>query len=169
MKIFLVGFMGSGKTTIGKRLAAPIGFEFIDTDRVIEEKYGMTVGQIFADRGEMDFRQIEHHTLHELLPLDYTVIATGGGMPCHHDNMDTMLSNGKVVYLKTSPQALAKRLMRSWTERPLIKGKSEKELQQYIEEKLAEREPCYCRAHIIIDTEYLSTEKLLQSLHLIKS
>jgi shikimate kinase len=96
-------------------------------------------------------------------------VSTGGGMPCHGNNMNIMLTGGKVVYLKTSPQALAVRLLRSHNERPLIKGKTETELQQYITEKLAEREPFYNSAHIVVQTEVFSIEELLQSLKLMKT
>ncbi len=160
--------MGSGKTTIGRELAKPIGFSFMDTDHYIEQKNGMSVAEIFARQGETVFRQIEHDALMDMLQRDYVVVSTGGGMPCHNDNMDIMLANGKVVYLKTSPRTLAKRLIHSRTERPLIKGKSEVELQQYIEDKLAERESIYNRAHIIVHTEKYTIEQLLRSLHLMK-
>jgi len=169
MKIFLIGFMGSGKTTIGKRLAERIGFDFVDTDHFIEMQQGLSVTEIFARHGEPAFREMERNVLSEMLNLDYAVVSTGGGMPCHGNNMDVMLSGGKVVYLKTSPQALARRLLRSHTERPLIKGKSETELQQYITTKLTEREPFYNRAHIIMETENISIEELLQSLKLMKT
>ena len=89
-------------------------------------------------------------------------------MPCYGNNMDIMRSDGKVVYLKTSPQELTCRLLRSHNERPLIKEKTEEELQQYIEEKLSEREPYYSRAHIVVETEHFSMDELLQSLHLMK-
>ena len=168
MKIFLIGFMGSGKTTIGRRLAEWIGFDFVDTDHLIEMQQGKTVAEIFAQHGETAFREMERNVLLDLQKLDYAVASTGGGMPCCGDNMNIMLSGGKVVYLKTSPQALACRLFRSRTERPLIKGKTENELQQYIAEKLAEREPFYNRAHIVVQTENFSMEELLKSLSLMK-
>ena len=168
MRIFLIGFMGSGKTTIGRKLAAPIGFDFIDADHYIEQKSGLSVAQIFEQQGEVAFRKIEHNALLELLQRDYVVISTGGGMPCYNNNIDLMLANGKVIYLKTSPQALTKRLMRSRTERPLIKDRSEAELRQYIEERLTEREPVYNRAHISIQTENITTEEILRTLHLMK-
>jgi len=168
MKIFFVGFMGSGKTTIGSRLAQYIGFEFVDTDRFIEMRQGMTVTEIFAQHGETAFREMERNVLSDLKKFDYAVVSTGGGLPCYGDNMNVMLSCGKVVYLKTSPQALARRLIRSHTERPLIKGKTENELQQYITEKLAEREPFYHRAHIVVQTESFTMEELLKSLNLMK-
>ena len=168
MKIFLVGFMGSGKTTIGKRLAEPIGYDFVDTDNLIEIQSDMAVSDIFANHGEVAFRNMERDVLLELQKRDYTVVSTGGGMPCFNNNMDMMLTNGKVVYLKTSPQALARRLQYSHTERPLIKEKSQEELQHYITEKLAEREIHYSRAHIVVQTETFSMDELLQSLRLMK-
>ena len=168
MKIFLAGFMGSGKMTIGRRLVVPIGYNFVDTDRFIEMQHGMTVAGIFAQHGEKAFRNMERDVLLDLQKRDFLVVSTGGGMPCHNDNMDLMLACGKVVYLKTSPQALARRLLRSHTERPLIKGKTEEELQQYIMEKLAEREVFYSRAHVVVQTEDFTLDELLRSLNLMK-
>ena len=168
MKIFLIGFMGSGKSTIGRRLTELLGFDYVDTDRFIEMQHDTTVSQIFEQQGEAAFRKIERDVLQELQQHNFAVISTGGGMPCYGDNMDIMLASGKVVYLKTSPQTLTRRLLRSRTERPLIKGKTEKELQQYIFEKLTERELFYNRAHIIVQTENFSMETLLQSLKLMK-
>jgi len=168
MKIFLIGFMGSGKTTIGRRLVERIGFDFVDTDCFIEMQQGLTVSEIFTRRGEAVFREMERNILSEIQKLEFAVISTGGGMPCYKDNIDVMLASGKVVYLKTSPQTLTRRLLRSHTERPLIKGKTEKELQQYIVEKLSEREPFYHRAHIVVQTENFSMDDLLRSIHLMK-
>ena len=164
MKIFLIGFMGSGKTTIGRRLAYITGFDFVDTDRFIEMQQGMTIAEIFARQGEAAFREMECAILRDLQKREYAVVSTGGGMPCHGDNMDMMLAGGKVIYLNTSPQALSRRLIRSHTERPLIKGKTEAELQAYILKQLSEREPVYARAHIVVQTESFSMDELLQSL-----
>jgi shikimate kinase len=168
MNIFLTGFMGSGKTTIGKRMAERIGFDFVDTDEWIERREGKTVAQIFADSGEETFRKMERDTLEEMRRRDFTVISTGGGMPCFDNNMDVMLAIGKVAYLYATPQTLAKRLIRSQAERPLIKDKSLEELQQYIAAKLEEREPFYRKADIIVSTENFSMERLLQLLNLMK-
>jgi shikimate kinase len=168
MKIFLIGFMGSGKSTIGRHLAEVLGYEFVDTDHFIEIQHDTTVSQIFEQHGESVFRKMEHDALQKLHQHEFSVISTGGGMPCHDNNMDIMLAGGKVVYLKTSPQTLASRILHSRTERPLVKGKTEKELQQYIIEKLTEREPFYNLAHVIVQTENFSMEELLQSLGLMK-
>ena len=163
MKIFLVGFMGSGKTTIGKCLANELDYDFIDTDRFIEMKHGLTVAEIFARHGEEYFRCLEHQMLIDLQQCERAVIATGGGMPCYYDNMSSMLAAGKVVYLKTPPQILAQRLILSKNERPLIKGKTEKELIHYISEKLSERETDYNRANITVLTENLSINEILRA------
>ena len=162
MKIFLIGFMGSGKTTIGKRLAQWMGYSFVDTDRFIEMWQDKTIAEIFAQHGESAFREMERNILLYLQNCDSMVISTGGGMPCHDDNMNLMLANAKVVYLKMSPQKLAQRLIDSHTERPLIMGKTEAKLHQYITEELAKREPFYNRANIVIQTEKYSTEEIIQ-------
>jgi len=168
MKIFLIGFMCCGKTTLGRRLAERIGFEIVDTDRFIEMQQGLTVSEIFARCGEMAFRVMERNMLLEIQKLEYAVVSTGGGMPCYNDNLDLMRSMGTVVYLKASPQTLTRRLLRSHTERPLIKGKNVNELQQFIAEKLAEREPFYNRAHIALQTENFTMDALLKSLNMMK-
>jgi len=168
MIIFLIGFMGSGKTTIGRHLSGLIDFDFVDTDHFIEMQQGSTISELFTQHGEDVFREMERNILLEILKLEYVVVSTGGGLPCHGNNMDVMLAGGRVAYLKTSPQALCRRLLHSNNERPLIRGKTEKELQQYIVAELAEREPFYNRAHIKIQTENFLMENLLQALHLMK-
>jgi shikimate kinase len=168
MRIFLTGFMGSGKTTVGRRMAEVIGFDFVDTDLLIEQEQGMSVSAIFATFGEDAFRQMEHDTLQSLLQRDFLIVSTGGGMPCFHNNMDLMLANGKVVYLQATAAELTRRLFHSHTERPLVKGKSQKELQEYVAAKLAEREPVYQQAEITVSTEHFSLGQLLQSLKLMK-
>ena len=160
--------MGSGKTIVGRRLAQQTGLSFADTDRFIEMQQGMTVSEIFARHGEAAFRKMEHDILLKIQTFDDVVVSTGGGMPCYSDNMEIMRSCGAVAYLKASPQELTRRLLRSHNERPLISGKTENELQQYIVEKLKEREPFYNRAHIIVETENFSMEELLQALNLTK-
>ena len=168
MKIFLIGFMGSGKTIIGRHLAEQTGFDFVDTDRFIEMEQGITVSEIFARHGEAVFRKLEHDLLLKMQNIEFAVVSTGGGMPCYGNNMDIMRSGGTVTYLKASPQELTRRLLCSYQERPLIKGKTEDELYQYVVEKLNEREPFYNRAHITVQTENFSMEELIQALNLIK-
>ena len=149
--IYIIGFMGSGKSTAGRKLAALIGWSFIDLDKKIEDHTGKTITQLFSEHGEANFRKIESELLHSLKSLTHTVIATGGGTPCYDDNMDYMEQSGLTVYLKLTPGQLKNRLFGSKGERPLIKGLNSTELLSYIEEKLASREKWYNRAEVIIE------------------
>ncbi|HEY0897299.1 MAG TPA: shikimate kinase [Sphingobacteriaceae bacterium] len=161
MIIFLVGFMGSGKTTLGKRLSRLLGYAFVDLDKVIESRAGATIPQYFQQHGEGAFRQLERECLQRGLPSGNAVVATGGGAPCYFDNMDWMNRHGVTVYLMLSPKALASRLKGS-AERPLISGKSGPELVAFIEEKLAERESYYKKAACWVDGLNLTAEKLAE-------
>ena len=109
-RIFLIGFMGSGKTTLGKALAQKLGVDFIDLDLYIETRYHKTVREIFAESGEERFRQIEKSLLHEVADFENVIIAAGGGTPCFFDNIDYMNGHGTCVYLKASVEELCKRL-----------------------------------------------------------
>ncbi len=166
-RFFLIGFMGSGKTTMGSRLARKIGYEFVDMDQIIEETARMTVPGIFSEHGEEVFRKWEHDILQDLCQRENVVIATGGGAPCHGEMMSIMNNSGTTVYIKLSPPALKDRLMQSKTERPLISGKSEQELLEFIKSKLEEREVFYNQATFIIDGINLSSDQLAE--HLKKS
>jgi shikimate kinase len=141
--------MGSGKTTAGKKLAASLGWSFIDLDRKIEEHAGMTIPEIFSRYGEDHFRKIESELLMAISPDSNTVVATGGGVPCYNDNMKFMLSTGLTIYLKLTAAQLANRLEGSSDERPLIKNIQGEELLQYIGKKLSERSEWYQKSHII--------------------
>ena len=149
-KVYIIGFMGSGKTTTGKKLAAMLGWAFTDLDRSIEEHTGMTIPQIFSDKGEPYFREIEADMLRKQHEAVNTVIATGGGAPVYEDNMDYMLETGLTLYLKLTPGQLKTRLAASDGERPLIRNLTENELMGYIEEKLHFREKWYGRAELIV-------------------
>ncbi len=153
MIIFLIGFMGSGKSTLGKRLARKIDYRFIDMDQYLEEKEGMKVSEIFKQKGEMYFRDMEKVFLETLETNDNVVIATGGGAPCWGQNMDIMNRKGVTVYLKMSPGSLAIRLEKSHNIRPLIEGLNPDLLRDYIEQKLHEREPFYNKAQCIVRGE----------------
>lgn len=146
MRIFLVGFMGSGKTTLGRALARDLHLEFIDLDNYIESRFRKTISELFAERGESGFRQIEYNMLHEVAEFEDVVIATGGGTPCHFDNMDYMNSHGTTVHLEASPEVLFIRLTISHTQRPMLAGKSGDELRKYIATMLMTRAPYYTQA-----------------------
>ena len=150
-KIFLIGFMGSGKSTAGRKLASQLNWSFIDLDEKIQKMEGMKIPDIFSLKGEPYFRKLETQALQELKSEKDTVISTGGGTPCFGDNMDFMLSSGLTVYIRMTPANLKKRLEGSAEGRPLLKEIAMKDLQEYITSKLAEREKWYSRAEIIID------------------
>jgi shikimate kinase len=147
--VYLIGFMGSGKTTIGRELALHLHWSFIDLDRKIEEYAGKTIPEIFSHNGEEYFRELETRALLDLKSVKNTIISTGGGAPCHHDNMEFMLNTGLTIYLKLTPAELRKRL-ESRGDRPLIKNLDEGNLKIFIEGRLAEREKWYDRSEIII-------------------
>lgn len=160
-RIFLVGFMGSGKTTAGRKLASRLSWSFIDLDEIIERDNGMSVAGMFAERGEEWFRTAESKALRELGNSRNTVISTGGGTPCFFGNMEFMLKNGLTVYLKMTPEKLSRRLSGSTTGRPLLKNIGKKELPVYISALLAERELWYSKAEIILDIERGNISALL--------
>jgi len=147
-KIFLIGFMGSGKTTAGKKLASRLRWEFIDLDEFIEQDKGMPVAEIFETQGEDCFRAVEAEALRTVAKARDTVISTGGGTPCFHGNMEFMMLNGLTVYLRMTPESLARRLVRSPAGRPLLKNIAKEELEVYVRTKLDEREPWYSMAEI---------------------
>ena len=150
-KIFLIGFMGSGKSTRGRNLASLLGWSFIDIDENIENLEGMSIPNIFSEKGEVYFRRIESEALRKTVSESKTVISTGGGTPCSGDNMDFMLTNGLTVYLKMNPSMLLARLSKSPEKRPLLKDVDKKELQDFITKKLEEREKWYSMAEITVD------------------
>ena len=146
LRIFLIGFMGSGKTTLGRALARDLQLEFIDMDSYIENRFRQTVSTLFAERGEAGFRELERNMLHEVAEFEDVVIATGGGTPCHFDNMEYMNRCGITVHLEASVEVLYTRLTISRTQRPLLAGKSGDELRTYIIGMLEARAPYYTLA-----------------------
>lgn len=158
--------MGSGKTTIGKKLAGRMGFDFIDQDDFIEEMAGKTIPEIFATEGESCFRKTEHAAIKRMIGKDNLVVATGGGAPCFFNNMQLYNESGITIYLKMQPAALVSRLKYSATERPLIKKKSEEELLAYVNDTLNEREKYYRQATFTIEGINLQVEDILSLLGL---
>ncbi len=150
-RIYIIGFMGSGKSTAGKNLASSLNWSFVDLDREIERETGKTIKDLFSGSGEDHFRKTEAKTLHELDTERDTVIAVGGGAPCFSNNMDFMLETGLVIYLRMTPVQLKSRLEGSIDERPLLKDITKKDLLFYITDKLSEREKYYNRASMAVD------------------
>ncbi len=164
MKIFLIGFMGCGKSTFGKKLAVKLGYDFIDLDHVLENEVGSNIGDYFASHGEAAFRALESKVLKEYNYPENCVVATGGGAPCYFDNMDWMNNNGTTLYIEMTPIALAKRLEKGKEKRPLLKDMNEEQLIGFIESKLAERNPFYKRAALNIEGINLTPDKAVAQL-----
>ena len=158
VRIFLTGYMGAGKTTLGKAFARKLNIPFIDLDWYIEERFHKTVGELFTERGEAGFRELERNMLHEVAEFENVVISTGGGAPCFFDNMEFMNETGSTVYLKVSVEELAKRLEICKSTRPVLKGRSGDELVAFIAESLEKRTPHYMKASIVFDAEVMLTE-----------
>ena len=156
--LFLVGYMAAGKTTLGRRAAQLLNVEFIDLDAYIESRYRKRISDLFAERGEEGFRDIERRMLHEVAEFDNVLVATGGGTPCFFDNMEFMNASGTTVYLKVSVEELAKRLELCKHTRPVLKGRSGEELRAFIAESLEKRNPFYTKASITFDAEKMLTE-----------
>jgi shikimate kinase len=150
MRIFLTGYMGCGKSTIGRKVAALMGINFIDLDKYIEERNFKSVPDIFAQEGEAAFREKERQALREVSEFEDIVIGTGGGAPCFFDNMKMMNDTGITIYLAPDNETLACRLLKSKTDRPLIAGKSREELLLFIKNALEKRGPFYEQSKIII-------------------
>ena len=164
MRIFLIGFMGSGKTTLGKQLASRLGYRFIDQDDAIEKRLHKTVPQIFESEGENKFRETERDVIREMAETDNVVVATGGGAPCFFDNIQVMNKIGVSVYIKVDPKTLVNRLKKSPTERPLIKGKDDEELLRFVTAKLNERDAFYSKATTTVQSSNLKVEDILMVL-----
>jgi len=162
-RIFLIGFMGCGKSTLGRLLADAMGYQFVDTDQLIEEKCGCSVAQIFAEKGENAFRQLEREMLEKLLKLQRIVVATGGGMACCQQNIDKMNAAGTTVYLQASVENLANWLKPERKNRPLIAQQSEEQLYQYIVQTLSQREKFYQQATftICVDQNYTTDNEMV--------
>lgn len=155
VRIILIGYMGAGKTTVGKALAKDMGLMFYDLDWYIETRMHKTVAQIFAERGEEGFRIIEKNMLHEVAEFEDVVISCGGGTPCFFDNMDYLNQQGDTVYLQASPEVLAAHLKMGKGVRPLLMGKTDEQLHEYIRETLAKREVHYMKAKHIVNIDLM--------------
>ncbi len=162
-RIILIGYMGAGKTTIGRALAKELEVPFYDLDWYIESRRHKTVAQIFAEDGEEAFRRIEHNMLHEVAEFEDVVISCGGGTPCFFDNMDYMNAQGQVVYLKAEPQVLIEHLKMARTERPLLKGKTPEQLEAFITEQVQAREAYYDKARYTFDVSLMDNYDKIQS------
>ncbi|ASU35814.1 shikimate kinase [Mucilaginibacter xinganensis] len=162
--IFLIGFMGCGKTTLGRKLAARLGYEFMDLDHIMEAQAGMTIAEYFSTHGEDAFRKLESEVLKQTEYPEHAVVSTGGGLPCFFDNMQWVNAHGRSVYIQLSPKTLADRLEHEKNKRPLLREKHGEALIAFISEKLIEREPFYKQATFVANGLSLTAEKVAEIL-----
>ena len=164
--IFLIGFMGAGKSTLGKKLAKAIGYQFVDSDKEISNQQGVTISVLFDTKGEAYFRQLEKEFIEQLDSNENYVVATGGGLPIYNDLMNTLNEKGITLYLRVKPSTLLLRLKEGQKKRPLIANLNEEQLHAFISEKLVERESTYLKAQLIVDEPNQKIEQLIHLLHL---
>lgn len=162
-RIFLIGYMGAGKTTLGRALAKELDIQFIDLDSYIEKRLCKSVSQIFAENGEEGFRDIERRMLHEVGDFENVVISTGGGTPCFFDNIEYMNRQGATVFLDVPVERLFIRLKIARKKRPLIMEKNDDELRDFITEQLAKRMPYYSKAGQKFIADQLEDVKQIQA------
>jgi len=162
--LFICGFMASGKSTHGKQLARNIGYHFIDLDDYTETKFDQNITELFKEKGEVEFRNIETESLKECIRDNRkTVIALGGGTPCFNHNLELIKASGKLIYLKMDPEALYKRVFGIKAQRPLLASQEDKEMLQYIETLLKAREAFYSQADLVIHNNNLQEEEMKEA------
>ncbi|HJS55417.1 MAG TPA: shikimate kinase [Chitinophagaceae bacterium] len=165
MKIFLIGFMGSGKTYWGKKLSEKLTLPFFDLDEQIESHEGKAITQIFADDGEEYFRLLEKDTLHIITEShDSFIMAVGGGTPCYFNNIEFMNKTGTTVWINTPVDLLFERLIKDKAQRPLIKNLDDAQLRRFIIKKFSDRKIYYEQAEMIVDENEKSLEKIVEKL-----
>lgn len=153
--------MGAGKTTLAKKLASKLGYQWIDTDQEIEKKEGVKVSEIFDVRGEAYFRALEKQLIDELIPSNNIVVATGGGLPCFNNLMENLNHLGTTIYLERTPKELFQRVKQATNSRPLIAHKSDEELLEYIKTTMEKRREIYLQSNIIADRFSQTPEKII--------
>jgi len=172
LPIYLVGYMGAGKTTAGKLLADKLGWHFVDLDEAFKEIHGLSTADYIRTYGIEDFRRKEKYVLEDIAdqaPFEKVIYATGGGYPCYEDNMECLRELGTSIYIRWKPEHLAKRLsLTDLNERPVLQGRTEEELLAFIAPQLEAREPFYKKANHVLDVDIcdeLSDERIAQELY----
>ena len=163
-RIYLIGFMGSGKSSIGKKLANLLHFDFVDTDAEIERLIGKSIAQIFDAGEEHLFREQERMLIAKLSQRDNIVVATGGGTPCYFDNMYRMNESGLTVYLHANPKILKQRLIKQKSKRPLLQNIPDESMELHIAEMLFQRGGHYCQSKITVEAFNITAKKLMEAI-----
>jgi shikimate kinase len=164
MRIFIIGYKSSGKTTLGRQLAKRLNMKFIDLDHVIEKREAVSIPELYEKIGDDEFRKKEWEALLEIVKHDNLIISTGGGAPCHCDNMTLMEKFGEVLYIKLDNNTLVSRLKFATKDRPIVKNKTDEELREYVTDLREKCEHHYLRAKYIVDGKNLTVEKVLKVL-----
>lgn len=154
--------MYSGKTTVGRQLAQRLDQRFVDLDQLFEERYHTSIPLFFSRYGEEAFRQLEQLVLHSTAHLSGAIVSTGGGTPCHFDNMQWINRHGVSVYLEVSATEILRRAQRSRKPRPLLAGKHPEELHTFILAQLSHRLPYYSQAQIVFPADKVDIQALAQ-------
>lgn len=161
-RLYIVGYMASGKTTFGRALASRTGRTFLDLDAEIEKLYGKSIPEIIEEFGEAEFRRIESETLKQTASLHNAIISCGGGTPCYRDNMEFMTLHGMTLWLVASPERIAERIVAAGPTRPLVSGLKGEELIGFVKSHLLRRQPYYCKAQWRLNSENLENEEQIE-------
>lgn len=164
MRYFIIGYKNCGKTTIGRKLAAKLGMEFIDLDELIEEREGKSVPEIYTEIGDNGFRVKEWEALKEIIRKDNQVVALGGGTPCHCDNMNFIEKYGEVIYIQLDSDTLVSRLKKATKDRPIVLNKTDEELRNYVQDIREKCEHHYLRAKYYVSGKNLTVNNILHVL-----
>lgn len=164
MNIYLLGYMGSGKSTVGQQVALLLKMKFIDFDRYLEAGEGKTITQIFDGEGEERFRKLEHDYLKKVINEKNALVSLGGGTPCFFNNMEIINASGTSIYLELDVDSLVKRLSNARNKRPLIRDLNETELKYFIETNLEKRKPIYTQAHIHVNGSARKPEEISEEI-----
>lgn len=165
MKFYLVGYMGCGKSTIGRKVARRLGIPFYDTDSMVEQAVGASVADIITFEGEERFRRYEREALEQTASLKRAVISTGGGLPVWGDNMLRLQEFGRAIYIRRSAEHIIERLSPYGRQRrPKLRGLSDKELLEFMRENMADRDPVYRTADFIFDADIASDDTIVEGI-----
>ncbi len=164
-RVYLVGFMGVGKSTLGRQLATKLGYEFLDLDKAFEAKYKVSINDFFKKYGEELFRKLENEVLVSTFSMEKVVISTGGGTVCHFNAIQQMNNNGTTIYLEMTEAAIVNRLQNAKRKRPLVVNKSESELLDIVKVKLKERVPFYQQASYNVNAMHITIDELAKIIH----
>ncbi len=165
MRLYLIGYMATGKSTLGRKVAKRTELPFLDTDKMLEDAEGAACADIMTYAGEEYFREAERRALEQTAEYEDVIVSTGGGLPVWGDNQAWIAEHGGSVYLKRTPEQILSRLSpHGRQKRPKFRGKSDEELLQFMHEHLAEREPIYAKADVVIDCDTLNDYEIVDKL-----